>query len=310
MMGCLSMLTLPMALLFVSACSTTWPRHDGGPSSQAVDISAVQDAVPRPEPRSRHGNPEHYSAFGKHYYVRKSSLGFVQKGIASWYGTKFHRRRTANGERYDMYAMTAAHTSLPIPTYVRVTNLGNNRSVVVRINDRGPFIDNRIIDLSYVAAAKLGMLKKGTALVEVRAINPHQTQATTTRNIDVTQQPEPSNLRQLERAVVTIHHDKLSVSGEIIGLPKEITFAGTAQIKWQPKLYLQVGSFGIRSNAERLRQTLRQSMKSEVFIDEQTTNRRTLYRVRIGPIKSVEQVEHLTTYVRRFGIHAPIPVLE
>jgi len=309
-MNFLSIVALPIALLFVSACSTTRHWHDGGPTSPPVDISTIQDAVPRPEPRSKRGNSDHYSALGKHYYVRKSSRGFVQKGIASWYGTKFHRRRTANGERYDMYSMSAAHPSLPIPTYVRVTNLRNNRSVVVRINDRGPFVDNRIIDLSYVAAAKLGMLKKGTALVEVRAIDPHQYQAAASGNTRVIQQPEPSNRRHTEKSVVSVDHHKLSVSGEIIGLPKEITLTGTAQVKRQPQLYLQVGSFGVRSNAERLRQTLHQSMKPGVFIHEQTTNQQTLYRVRIGPIKSAEQVEHLTTYVRRFGIHAPVPVLE
>ncbi|MEE8343371.1 MAG: septal ring lytic transglycosylase RlpA family protein, partial [Gammaproteobacteria bacterium] len=189
-MNFLSIVTVPIALLWVTACSITTHRHDAGPTTQQVDISAIPDAVPRPEPHSRRGNSDHYSAFGKHYYVLKSSHGFVQKGIASWYGAKFHRRRTANGERYNMYAMTAAHPSLPIPTYVRVTNLTNNRTVVVRVNDRGPFVDNRVIDLSYVAAAKLGMLKKGTALVEVRAIDPHQTQATTSGNTHVTQQPE------------------------------------------------------------------------------------------------------------------------
>ncbi len=301
-MNFLSIIALAIALLWFTACSTPSHRHDAGPSSPPADISTIQDAVPRPEPRSKRGNSDHYSALGKHYYVRKSSRGFVQKGIASWYGTKFHRRRTANGERYDMYSMSAAHPSLPIPTYVRVTNLTNNRSIIVRINDRGPFVNDRIIDLSYVAAAKLGMLKKGTALVEVRAIDPHQYQATTSGNTNPTRQPE--------RPAVSANHHKLSVSGEIIGLPKEIPYTGTAQSKRQPKLYLQVGSFGVRSNAERLRQTLRRSMKSEVFIHEQTSNRQTLYRVRIGPINSAEQAEHLTTYVRRFGIHAPVRVLE
>ncbi|MFQ5659531.1 MAG: septal ring lytic transglycosylase RlpA family protein [Gammaproteobacteria bacterium] len=109
---------------------------------------------------------------GKRYYVKKSSKDFVQRGIASWYGNKFHGRRTSNGETYDMYAMSAAHKTLPLPTYLEVVNLKNGRKVIVRVNDRGPFHENRIIDLSYTAAAKLGIVKTGTGLVEIRAINP------------------------------------------------------------------------------------------------------------------------------------------
>jgi rare lipoprotein A (peptidoglycan hydrolase) len=134
--------------------------------------ASVPDAIPRLEPRARYGNPPFYDVFGKRYYVLSSSVGYRERGVASWYGPGFHKERTSTGEPYDMYGMTAAHKTLPLPAYVRVTNLQNGRSIVVRVNDRGPFVGNRIIDLSYTAAAKLDMLRNGTAMVEVRAIDP------------------------------------------------------------------------------------------------------------------------------------------
>jgi rare lipoprotein A len=140
------------------------------PSAAAMD--AIPDAVPRVEPRSSRGNPVAYEVFGKRYFVLATADGYRERGVASWYGPTFHARPTSSGEPYDMYAMTAAHKTLPIPAYVRVTNLGNGRSVVVRVNDRGPFVDNRIIDLSYTAAHKLDMTRAGTAFVEVEAITP------------------------------------------------------------------------------------------------------------------------------------------
>jgi rare lipoprotein A len=127
--------------------------------------------VPRVEPRSRAGNPPFYHVFGKRYAVLTNAEGHIERGVASWYGPGFHNARTSSGEPYDMYAMTAAHKTLPLPCYARVTNLANGRSVVVRINDRGPFVGNRIIDLSYTAAAKLDMLRDGTAFVEVRTLS-------------------------------------------------------------------------------------------------------------------------------------------
>jgi rare lipoprotein A len=132
----------------------------------------VPDAIPRVEPRSIYGNPPSYEVFGKRYYVMASGVGYVERGVASWYGPGFHKERTSVGEPYDMYGMTAAHKTLPLPAYVRVTNLQNGRSCVVRVNDRGPFVGNRIIDLSYTAAAKLDMLRDGTAMVEVRTLQP------------------------------------------------------------------------------------------------------------------------------------------
>ena len=145
------------------------------------DINSIPDAVPRIEPRSAHGNPPFYTAMGKRYYVLGASDGYVERGVASWYGPTFHGVSTSSGERYDMYGMTAAHKTLPLPTYVRVTNLRNGRTITVRVNDRGPFVGTRLIDLSYTAAAKLDMLREGTTFVEVRALEPGGTPDNLTR---------------------------------------------------------------------------------------------------------------------------------
>jgi len=142
------------------------------PGAPSGDLLAVPDAVPRIEPRSRLGNPPFYDVLGHRYYVLPSAEGYVARGVASWYGPTFHGVHTAVGEPYDMFGMTAAHKTLPLPCYVRVTNLRNGKSVVVRVNDRGPFVANRLIDLSYTAALKLDMVREGTTLVEVRAITP------------------------------------------------------------------------------------------------------------------------------------------
>jgi rare lipoprotein A len=138
----------------------------------APDVYQVPDAVPRDEPRSAFGNPPFYYVAGHRYVVLPSATGYVERGVASWYGTEFHGLRTSTGEPYDMFAMTAAHKTLPLPCYARVTNLSNGRSVVVRINDRGPFVANRIIDLSYSAAARLDMIRNGTAFVQVDVLTP------------------------------------------------------------------------------------------------------------------------------------------
>lgn len=166
------------AIILLSGSCSIIGEKDGAPE-RPIDVSRVPDAVPKYEERSKYGNPSSYEVLGKRYYVLESSEGFVERGIASWYGKKFHGRRTSSGETYDMYAMTAAHKHLPLPTYVEVTNLENNRSVVVKVNDRGPFHANRIIDLSYSAAVKLGIVNNGTGLVEVRAIQPGQQQQRT-----------------------------------------------------------------------------------------------------------------------------------
>jgi rare lipoprotein A len=164
--------------MLLAACSlvghVTNPPPVGAsvPPPPPANALAAPDAIPRVEPRSRLGNPRFHDVLGRRYFVLASAEGYVERGVASWYGPTFHGLHTATGEPYDMYGMTAAHKTLPLPCYVRVTNLRNGRSIVLRVNDRGPFVANRLIDLSYTAAAKLDMLREGTTLVEVRALTP------------------------------------------------------------------------------------------------------------------------------------------
>ncbi len=147
---------------------------DGPPAQPRPDLAHLPDPVPRKEPKSARGNPSTYTVFGKTYRVMDSADGYYATGIASWYGKKFHGRLTSSGEPFDMFKLTAAHRSLPIPTYLKVTNLQNGRSTVVRVNDRGPFHSDRIIDLSYAAAVKLGFENGGTARVRVESIEEEQ----------------------------------------------------------------------------------------------------------------------------------------
>ncbi len=193
-----------------------YPERSTAPPPPA-DLSAIPDPVPRIEPRSARGNPPSYEVFGKRYTVLATAEGYKERGVASWYGPDFHARPTSSGEPYDMYAMTAAHKTLPIPVYARVTNLGNGRSVIVRINDRGPFVANRIIDLSYTAAHKLDMTRAGTAFVEVEVITP----------------------------------------GAPAQLAQGVAQPSAQTTLTAPVLYLQVGAFGVADNANRLAERLR-----------------------------------------------------
>ncbi len=155
-----------LTVLLISGCSSI----NGYGTSGYFNAQAIPGAVPKAEPRGKYGNPTSYRVGRKRYYVMNNAKGYDRKGYASWYGNRFHGHRTSSRERYNMYSLTAASTTLPIPSYVRVTNLENGRSVVVKINDRGPFHSQRIIDLSYAAAKQLGYTSKGTAYVRVTAI--------------------------------------------------------------------------------------------------------------------------------------------
>ncbi|MEK6750209.1 MAG: septal ring lytic transglycosylase RlpA family protein [Pseudomonadota bacterium] len=163
----------PWQLLVVAAmlkaCATT-PLVD--PSARRLSADAIDDAVPRAEPLSKYGNPPSYVVEGKTYRTLRNSRDFSEQGVASWYGADFHGKRTSSGESYDMYAMTAAHRVLPLPSYLEVTNTENGRRAVVRVNDRGPFRKDRVLDLSYAAAVKLGVVENGTAQVRLRALTP------------------------------------------------------------------------------------------------------------------------------------------
>ena len=172
----------------LSACGLV-PDRDRPPGG-GVGPDSIPGPVPRAEPKSRYGNPRSYVVNGKQYYTLSSARGFVERGIASWYGPKFHGRRTSSGETYDMHAMTAAHKTLPLPTYVSVRNLVTGQQIVVRVNDRGPFHGDRIIDLSYAAATRLGIADPGTGPVEVRALES----GTPVRRAAATRPLEPARL--------------------------------------------------------------------------------------------------------------------
>jgi len=254
---------------------------DGPPQSGSSRIPGLPgDAVPRPEPKSRYGNGPVYEVFGKHYTVMRSSNGYEERGVASWYGKKFHGRLTSNREPYDMYAMTAAHKTLPLPTYVRVRNLSNNRSIVVRVNDRGPFVHNRIIDLSYSAALKLDMVKSGTALVEVEAISFDKPSGD--RPVRQTATPAPV-ARTPDPAPLQIDENRI---------------------------YVQVGAFGSRENAENRLATLRGASILSALVVEDTSATPTLYRVRIGPIKGVVQYDIVVEELEKLGIGDPYLINE
>jgi rare lipoprotein A len=166
-------LIVMLLALLIAACARDVrmpaPKVDGPPADR-LDPAMIEIPQPRPEPPSAYGNHSPYQVFGKTYHVKSTAEGYAERGIASWYGTKFHGRPTSSGEPYDMYRMTAAHRSLPLPTWAEVTRLDTDKTIIVRINDRGPFHSDRIIDLSWAAAVKLDMVDAGTAPVKVRAI--------------------------------------------------------------------------------------------------------------------------------------------
>lgn len=280
---------LPIALLglFLGGCGGRGPSLPGdqdGPG-QHRDVSHVPDAVPRVEPLSRGGNPSTYVVFGKRYYTLPTNKGFVERGIASWYGRKFHGRRTSNGEVYDMYTMSAAHKKLPIPTYLEVTNLENGRRVVVRVNDRGPFHENRVVDLSYAAASRIGMLGKGTALVEIRAIDPAA--------------PEPAGSTRVALK------DNRPPTPSPAGSKAEV--GPTAPV---PRIFLQAGAFSSSGNAERLRKRLQQGLSRTVRITPATSSGGPVHRVQVGPLASVETADEVALQMHSFGISEPLVVIE
>lgn len=202
-------------------------------TSIPVDPASVPDAVPHAEPRSKKGNPPFYTVLGKRYFVLASADGYNERGVASWYGPGFHAQHTSNGERYDMYAMTAAHKTLPLPSYVQVTNLQNGRSVTVRVNDRGPFKDTRIIDLSYTAASKLDMLRDGTAFVEVRAVAATRTE----QNPTVT----PTRVLFVQAGAFGSEPNAAKLVGQLRAQGITNAFVRTDQVNGQPLFRVRVG---------------------------------------------------------------------
>lgn len=239
------------------------PDKDFAPENPP-DLSQVGNAVPVDEPRSKYGNPDSYEVLDVKYKVLESANGYKEKGLASWYGMKFHGKRTSSGEPYDLYKMTAAHKTLPIPCYAKVTNLENGKWVIVKVNDRGPFHENRLMDLSYVAAHKLGVLGRGTSLVEVEVVKPEG-------NKD----------------------------------PK-VSHGQDKQLKPFTKVWVQVGAFSQKANAEKLQAKLAASLKRDVRVVESSG----FFKVSIGPLQKVEQVDELTKKLDTLGIEKTHMVTE
>ena len=240
-----------------------------GPDDEEVpaNIMMIPDAIPIHEPRSRGGNGPLYTVFGETYVVKDESHGYREEGWASWYGKKFHGHLTANGETYDMFAMTGAHKTLPIPSYVRVTHLENGKSVVVRINDRGPFHEGRIIDLSYAAAARLGMLKHGSAQVRVEAVLPGA-----------------ANIAVANAAPAPPPTIRASMSASPDSTP-------TIAANGAPAGYWQAGAFTLAANATALYETLMRSAIRPVSIHELMRGDQRWHRVVIGPFSSKAEGE-------------------
>ena len=262
--------------------------EDSGPGGPLPDVSKIPEPVPKVEAPSAYGNKSSYTVLGQTYRVLPSASGYVERGIASWYGNKFHGYTTSNFEKYDMYAYTAAHKTLPLPSYARVTNLENGASVIVRVNDRGPFAENRIIDLSYVAAIKLGIWQKGTGLVEVRAIDP----------------AHPDGGRPLLRAAAQPAPAQTATEPAPRG-DARMASANAPQKAPKPALYLQVGAYSDHANAERAAATLRNLRLGEVRIVDSVVNGKNVQRVRLGPLRDVDEVDSLTPKVRALGLGEP-----
>ena len=266
--------TLTTLLALAGCASPGGYYEDDGPHRRAqVDVARVPDAVPRDEPPSAGGNRP-YTVFGVSYRPLASARGYRERGVASWYGKKFHGRLTSNGERYDMYAMTAAHKTLPLPSYVRVRNLNNGKSVIVRVNDRGPFRENRLIDLSYAAASRIGIVGTGTGIVEVEAVSGD------------------------EPAV------------RVATAPAPVAIIPSAQAASAPQLYLQAGAFTSRDNAEALRNRLAGAEFRPVHIEPAEVDGVTVYRVRLGPFASVEDSDQVAARASNAGFGTPIVVVE
>lgn len=276
-------------LLLLSACSTV--RKDGPPPYD-VDVSKIPDAVPKVEARSKY-DLSTYRVFGKTYHVMPSSKNYEAQGTASWYGTKFHARRTSSGERYNMLAMTAAHKTLPLPTYVQVTNLRNGKKIIVKVNDRGPFEGNRLIDLSYVAAKKLGMLGHGTAFVDVKAIDPTR--------YDKNTFDQPSHVQDFYLAENGITFPKKA--HKTIHASHASRYARNSIHHHQKSsvVYLQVGAFKNKGLAENMKSRVGKVVSSPIKIT-QLADEKKLYHVQIGPIKDVPTANHITKQLKAVGL--------
>ncbi|KAA8742985.1 septal ring lytic transglycosylase RlpA family protein [Pseudomonas koreensis] len=285
--------------------------HKDGAPWWDVDVSRIPDATPTLHTGPYKANP--YTVLGKTYFPLQESKTYVASGTASWYGTKFHGQNTANGEVYDLYGMSAAHKTLPLPSYVRVTNLDNNKSVILRVNDRGPFYSDRIIDLSYAAAKKLGYAEIGTARVKVEGIDPQQWWAAKGR---------PAPLMLNEPQVAQNSAPVITASAGTIEQwipPPQQHASDTVPVQISAKKnasapasgqYLQVGAFANPDAAELLRSKLSGMVSAPVFISSIVRNQQTLHRVRLGPIGSPGEIAQVQNSVRLANLGSPSVVTE
>jgi rare lipoprotein A len=259
-------------------------KDDGPGDNPPPDMASIPDAEPKAEPLHRFANRP-YAALGQNYVPRQELSPYKEIGIASWYGRRFHGARTSSGEQYDMYGMTAAHPTLPIPSYARVTNVANGKSVVVRINDRGPFHSDRVIDLSYTAAWKLGYVSKGSTRVEVEAIVPE--------GVTVLGKSVPPALSAAQPsatvAEVPAAQEKANAAPQPVQASEQVVQLPTAESVAGPPpagIYLQLGAFGSGRNAEDFRDYAKQelgSLKLQFLIIEGQER----FRLQLGPFSNV-----------------------
>ena len=255
-----------VALLHACSSGGGGYGYGDGPPPKDIDVSNIPNATPKVEPITRAGNPNPYEIMGKTYHLLPEGAAYKEQGIASWYGNKFHGQKTSNGETYNMYGMTAAHKTLRIPAYAKVTNLENGRSVIVRINDRGPFHGKRIIDLSYAAAKKLGYSDKGTARVEVEAIDP--------RNFS---QYQRNKVEQPSLAVKQPRQVKVDQTS------RRTSRLDTFSFDLPANTFLQAGAFGSEFSAKQLLARLEKVTPTPVVIRQQQQPK-PIYKVLLGPV--------------------------
>ncbi|MEL7557349.1 septal ring lytic transglycosylase RlpA family protein [Stutzerimonas chloritidismutans] len=279
------------------------PHKDGAPWWD-VDVSSIPDATPTPHNGPFKANP--YTVLGKTYYPIGDGRNYRATGTASWYGTKFHGQPTANGEKYDLYGMSAAHKTLPLPSYVRVTNLDNGKAVVLRVNDRGPFYSDRIIDLSFAAAKKLGYAETGTARVKVEGIDPEQWWAERGRPAPmVLAQPQKAakpSAAALAQPVEQYTPPPAQHAGATV--PVEVA-NDRARNASGAGVYLQVGAFANPDAAQLLRDKLSSITGAPVFVSSVVHQQQILHRVRLGPIDSPDEAAQLEQSVRLANLGSP-----
>lgn len=296
----------------IAACTSPGPRIIRSKPTP-VDLDNIPNPVPRYEAPSRYGNPASYEVFGRRYYTRSSNHGFSEQGIASWYGPNFHGKRTSSGEPYDMYKMTAAHKSIKLPAYVEVTNLTNGRRIIVRVNDRGPFHENRVIDLSYVAAAKLDLVRHGTGLVEIRVIDPANPQAHRT----LPAPPKLTTRQQTTRKVAAPVSQATSVTPKEAIKPSREPQTGkqdyVGQQDFEPlqidpvasdkQMFVQLGAFSDQQNALRLKQRVQGLLNRNIAVINDAKSGRALYKVRIGPVLDVDVADNIVHRLNSAGLY-------